>query len=108
MLKPLIKKTVSFNGFRQEASRVKYWRVMDNAALKTLFYLFLIIRNCSDINIKLKRNNLNLQSLYSVLNLTQQFTSARQGLYSNKSINADCQTVVVCLKARCAAGYFKR
>ena len=27
---------------------------------------------------------------------------------SNKSINADCQTVAVCLKARCAAGYFKR
>ncbi len=105
MQKPPIQKTVIFNYFHQEASSVNHWWVMDNAAIKILSYSFLIHCACIGINLKSRRNNFSLQSLYSVLNLTQRFSSALSGLCSNKLINADCQTVVVFLKARCAAGY---
>ena len=108
MLSSSTKNNVASKDCHEESSRANHWWFMDNMVLKTLSTSFLIHRTHCDINIKSRCNNLHLQSLKSVLNLTQWFTSAQSGASPNKLINADCRSDVFFLIARCAAGYQER
>ena len=76
--------------------------------LKTLLNSFLIHRIYIGINIKYRHNNLGLQNLKSMLNLSQWFTSAHLGLCPNKSFVRDCQNASFVLPVRCAAPQLKR
>jgi len=89
----------------QESNSVNQWWVMDSAVYKTLSVPSSILRSCSGIIIKFKRNNIVLQSLQFVLNSVLGFISSQSGSSSNKLINADCQLDAVFLIPRCAAGY---
>ncbi len=92
----------------QELSRVSQWWFMDSSSCKTLAAPSSILRSCGGFTTKHQRSNLNLQSLSSVLNLTQWLIPTASGSSPNKSINADSRSDGVFLKARCIAGYLKR
>jgi len=82
---------------------------MDKASLTTLSALFSILCN----GIANFTRNINLAKSFKkrsnmLMLCKQKVSTLLQTAGSNKSINADCQTDVVFLKARCAAGYFKR
>ena len=108
MLLSSTQNNVAIKYHHHELSMVSHWWFLKSRVVKTLLSLFLIHRSYSIINIKHRRNNLNLQSVKTVLNSIQWFNSARLSVSTNKSINADCQKSAFFLPAKCAAGYFKR
>ena len=82
---------------------------MDSTAPTTLSGFLSIHRNSSGAIINLNDQYPGFQKLRNMVMLCKQSLCVQLlASGSNKSINADCQTVAVFLKARCAAGYFKR
>jgi hypothetical protein len=77
-----------------ESGIVNLWWVINNSATKTLSRLFLIHRSCSGIIIKLWRNNINCQSVKTVLNLTNRLSSALSGVSTNKALHLTQQYAV--------------
>ena len=100
-----IQSKVASKDCHHKSNSVNKWWVMDSTATKTLLVPSSILRSCSGILIKYRLSNLNLQSLSSVLNLTQWLIPVLSGSSPNKLINADCRADAVFLKARCIAGY---
>jgi len=78
----------------RNSSTVNQWWFMDSTATKTLSQLFLIHRNCFVVNNKTRRNNLNCQSLKTVLNSNQWLSSALSGVSTNKSLHLTQQYAV--------------
>jgi len=78
----------------QESGMVNKWWVIDCSVLKTLSTLFLIHRWCSAINIKLWLSNINLQSVKTVLSLTNWYSSVLSGACPNNALQLTSQYAV--------------
>ena len=71
MLSSSTQKNDAIKNHHHESSTVNHWWHLENVAFKRLLNFFLTHRSCNDINIKFRRNNLNLQSVKTVLNSIQ-------------------------------------